>query len=52
MTYCCALRLKDGLVFVSDTRTNAGLITFLYFVNFIHLVCRVSDLLLFKHLGI
>ena len=24
MTYCCALRLKDGLVFVSDTRTNAG----------------------------
>lgn len=24
MTYCCALRLKEGLVFVSDTRTNAG----------------------------
>ena len=24
MTYCCALRLEDGLVFVSDTRTNAG----------------------------
>ena len=24
MTYCCALRLKDGLVFISDTRTNAG----------------------------
>ncbi len=24
MTYCCALRLKDGMVFVSDTRTNAG----------------------------
>ncbi|TCM63756.1 putative proteasome-type protease [Acinetobacter calcoaceticus] len=24
MTYCCALRLKQGLVFVSDTRTNAG----------------------------
>ncbi|OTG67885.1 peptidase [Acinetobacter sp. ANC 4470] len=24
MTYCCALRLKDGLIFVSDTRTNAG----------------------------
>lgn len=24
MTYCCAMRLKDGLVFVSDTRTNAG----------------------------
>jgi len=24
MTYCCALRLKEGLVFISDTRTNAG----------------------------
>ena len=24
MTYCCALRLKEGMVFVSDTRTNAG----------------------------
>lgn len=24
MTYCCALRLKDGMVFISDTRTNAG----------------------------
>ena len=24
MTYCCAMRLKDGLVFISDTRTNAG----------------------------
>ncbi len=24
MTYCCALRLKDGIVFISDTRTNAG----------------------------
>lgn len=24
MTYCCALRLEDGLVFISDTRTNAG----------------------------
>lgn len=24
MTYCCALRLNDGLVFISDTRTNAG----------------------------
>ena len=24
MTYCCALRLQDGLVFISDTRTNAG----------------------------
>ncbi|MCX0330148.1 proteasome-type protease [Acinetobacter radioresistens] len=24
MTYCCGLRLKDGLVFISDTRTNAG----------------------------
>lgn len=24
MTYCVALRLKEGLVFVSDTRTNAG----------------------------
>lgn len=24
MTYCCALRLKQGLVFISDTRTNAG----------------------------
>lgn len=25
MTYCCALRLDQGLVFISDTRTNAGL---------------------------
>ena len=24
MTYCAAIRLKDGLVFASDTRTNAG----------------------------
>ncbi|MDH2926459.1 proteasome-type protease [Lonepinella koalarum] len=24
MTYCCGLRLKEGLVFISDTRTNAG----------------------------
>jgi putative proteasome-type protease len=25
MTYCLALRLNEGLVFMSDTRTNAGL---------------------------
>lgn len=25
MTYCVALKLKSGLVFMSDTRTNAGL---------------------------
>lgn len=24
MTYCAALNLKDGLVFASDSRTNAG----------------------------
>ncbi|MCB1660564.1 MAG: peptidase, partial [Pseudomonadales bacterium] len=24
MTYCVAMRLKEGLVFVSDSRTNAG----------------------------
>ena len=24
MTYCIALRLEDGLVFLADTRTNAG----------------------------
>lgn len=24
MTYCCAMLLQDGLVFISDTRTNAG----------------------------
>ena len=24
MTYCLALRLEEGLVFLSDTRTNAG----------------------------
>lgn len=24
MTYCLALRLDEGLVFVADTRTNAG----------------------------
>ncbi len=25
MTYCAALRLKDGIIFTSDTRTNAGI---------------------------
>ena len=25
MTYCCAIKLKAGLVFLSDSRTNAGL---------------------------
>jgi len=24
MTYCLALRLHEGLVFLADTRTNAG----------------------------
>ena len=24
MTYCVAMRLSDGLVFASDSRTNAG----------------------------
>ena len=24
MTYCLAMRLDEGLVFLSDTRTNAG----------------------------
>jgi putative proteasome-type protease len=24
MTYCVALRLNDGLAFLSDSRTNAG----------------------------
>mgnify|MGYP001380006526 CR=1 FL=1 len=24
MTYCCALRLDEGLIFLGDTRTNAG----------------------------
>ena len=24
MTYCLAMRLDEGLVFMSDTRTNAG----------------------------
>ena len=24
MTYCCGLLLKDGMVLVTDTRTNAG----------------------------
>lgn len=24
MTYCAALRLKEGMIFASDTRTNAG----------------------------
>ena len=24
MTYCVGLRLNSGLVFMSDTRTNAG----------------------------
>ena len=24
MTYCCALHVDDGIVFASDTRTNAG----------------------------
>ena len=25
MTYCLAMRLNEGLVFLSDTRTNAGI---------------------------
>jgi predicted proteasome-type protease len=25
MTYCLAMRLDEGLVFMSDTRTNAGI---------------------------
>ena len=24
MTYCAAIRLREGMVFASDTRTNAG----------------------------
>ncbi|MGC1487369.1 MAG: peptidase, partial [Albidovulum sp.] len=28
MTYCIGLRLNKGLVFMSDTRTNAGLDNF------------------------
>src|SRR6187402_1337777 len=24
MTYCCALRLDSGMIFASDSRTNAG----------------------------
>src|SRR5258706_13002220 len=24
MTYCCALRLDTGMIFASDSRTNAG----------------------------
>ena len=25
MTYCCGILVKDGLVMIADTRTNAGL---------------------------
>lgn len=25
MTYCVAMHLADGLVFISDSRTNAGI---------------------------
>ena len=25
MTYCVAIKIEDGLVFASDSRTNAGL---------------------------
>ena len=25
MTYCVALKLREGMVFLSDTRTNAGM---------------------------
>ena len=24
MTYCVGIKLKDGMIFASDTRTNAG----------------------------
>lgn len=34
MTYCCGLRLKDGLVFISDTRTNAGVDHISVFKNY------------------
>ena len=25
MTYCCGVLVRDGLVMIADTRTNAGL---------------------------
>jgi putative proteasome-type protease len=25
MTYCCGIRVREGLVVIADTRTNAGL---------------------------
>ncbi len=25
MTYCCGILVRDGLVMIADTRTNAGL---------------------------
>ncbi|MEA2838271.1 MAG: putative proteasome-type protease, partial [Bradyrhizobium sp.] len=25
MTYCCGILVKEGLVMIADTRTNAGL---------------------------
>ena len=28
MTYCVAMRLQAGLVFLSDSRTNAGTVSY------------------------
>lgn len=36
MTYCAALSLKEGLVFMSDTRTNAGLDNISVFKKMFH----------------
>ena len=42
MTYCLAMRLDEGLVFLSDTRTNAGLDNVNTFRKQ-HVLCPASD---------
>ena len=47
MTYCVAMHLEDGLVFISDSRTNAGIdqiSTFTKSVSYTHLTLPTSDL--------
>ncbi len=42
MTYCVAIRLKDGMIFASDTRTNAGIDNIPPFAKCINMGWQVS----------
>ena len=42
MTYCVGLHLRDGLVLVSDTRTNAGVDNIAQFRK-VHSWCKPGE---------